>query len=426
MHSVADWQTLIGRAASAITQREASSEKLDGLLFFGNPHDTVPRALLLDPNLGAVDILGWQMIRLMSGNDRTTSFPTYDQLQPLLRSSPGTAASRGTVARVIAILRLTRWLSLCHRARNTDNGRVIGNVYALHDEPLNVDEALMLDPNYLEFLQHCLTHKNRAVQEVAKQVFEDIQQGGGQRSRFDQRALRFIEMTKRSRSSQTAQPQLTHKTRSENSVNAPVRSENSARELSKNPSSQSELRTVLELSSQRELSKNDPNSLISDLVRSENSSTVQSTCTYKNTSTVRNTWENSESLLWHPELNASPVDQRNLSSTLAKLDQDTAQRVLDETAGRVIAGKARNPIALLRSLLNSALKNEFKVTHYAQSIRQPLIKPERPPTLPASPTPMASPSQPQSQPRRSGPPIMSEEAKALRAEVLRIAGVKRP
>ena len=108
-----------GEATSASSGQE---DALDGLLFMGNPHETVPRALLLDQRLGAVDVLGWQMIRLLSNADRTTAFPTYDELEPLLRSGANRKASRKTVARVIAILRLTRWMTLGMKARNTDNG----------------------------------------------------------------------------------------------------------------------------------------------------------------------------------------------------------------------------------------------------------------------------------------------------------------
>ncbi|SFI19052.1 hypothetical protein [Modicisalibacter xianhensis] len=76
------YDVLIGRAASFLTQRRGSEASaladeegaLDGLLFLGNPHETVPRALLVDHRLGAVDVLGWQMIRLMSNADRSTAF----------------------------------------------------------------------------------------------------------------------------------------------------------------------------------------------------------------------------------------------------------------------------------------------------------------------------------------------------------------
>lgn len=81
MRRVDTLQALIGRATSQVTRRgEAPApsdssdepESLDGLLFLGNPHETVPRALLLDERLGAVDILGWQMIRLLANDDKTT------------------------------------------------------------------------------------------------------------------------------------------------------------------------------------------------------------------------------------------------------------------------------------------------------------------------------------------------------------------
>ncbi|WP_061291193.1 STY4528 family pathogenicity island replication protein [Azotobacter vinelandii] len=436
MRSLDDWQILIGRAASAITQREPSSEQLEGLLFFGNPHETVPRALLLDPHLGAVDILGWQMIRLMTSNDRTTAFPTYDQLQPLLRASLDTAASRGTVARVIAILRLTRWMSLCHKARHAGNGRVIGNIYALHDEPLSPDEAATLDPGYQDFVHRCLDHGNRAVQTVARQIYGEILQGGGQVSRLDQRARRFAEMRglkKRPTPSQDGSkalrstpesPEFAERTRQHSSENSV-----------KTPSSQSEPRAVRDLSSQSELSEISAKSLISDLVRRENSACTVQERIYVNTSTGTGTGsELTRDLFWHPNLPITAADREELAGVLARLDRSTAQRVLDETAGRVAAGKARTPKGLLRSLFNSALKGEFKVTHYALAMQPPSApgQPERsasprdtraplvtqPP--PARPEQAATTAPPPSTPR-----ITHEQAMACRDEMLRRFRVKR-
>ncbi|HCP3123225.1 TPA: helix-turn-helix domain-containing protein, partial [Escherichia coli] len=103
-----------------------------GLLFTGNVHDSYPRRLLLDTRLSPLDKTAWMMIRLHALNNEGAVFPTYDELQ-LQLASPGCGkASRETVSRVLTMLRLTGWLSLCKRVRD-EKGRVRGNIYALHD-----------------------------------------------------------------------------------------------------------------------------------------------------------------------------------------------------------------------------------------------------------------------------------------------------
>ena len=96
------------------------------------------------------------------------AFPGYDALGRVAN-----VASRSTVARAIAILRATRWLTLCARRRRV-NGRFTGHVYALHDEPIPLVDALHLDADYLSFLQDTLKHRHRRVAVVARGVLDSI------------------------------------------------------------------------------------------------------------------------------------------------------------------------------------------------------------------------------------------------------------
>jgi hypothetical protein len=75
-------------------------------------------------------------------------------------------ASHETVARALTLLRLTRWLSLVRRRRDPKTGRILGNLYVLHDEPLTPFEAMQLDPDYLGLVSQALTHAAKAVQIV--------------------------------------------------------------------------------------------------------------------------------------------------------------------------------------------------------------------------------------------------------------------
>lgn len=147
----------------------------DGILFSGNRHESVPRKLFLDRRLTPLERNAWQVFRLLLNGDGVTAFPTYDQLRPYLASMPcGAHASHETVARALTLLRLTRWLSLVRRRRDPKTGRILGNLYVLHDEPLTPFEAMQLDPDYLGLVSQALNHAAKSVQIVGMEAIREI------------------------------------------------------------------------------------------------------------------------------------------------------------------------------------------------------------------------------------------------------------
>ncbi|HGJ5066782.1 TPA: STY4528 family pathogenicity island replication protein [Salmonella enterica subsp. enterica serovar Muenchen] len=151
----------------------SSGQERNGLLFTGNLHDAYPRALVLDMRLSPLDKMCWIMIRQYALQNDGAIFPSYDELQKLL-SSPGSGlASRGTVSRALTMLRLTGWLSLCKRVRDA-GGRVRGNIYAQHDEPLSAKDAETFDPGWLDMVGKSCLHKRGAVSETARNVLHGI------------------------------------------------------------------------------------------------------------------------------------------------------------------------------------------------------------------------------------------------------------
>src|SRR5690606_10337031 len=76
----------------------------------------------------------------------------------------------------------TRWLTLCRRVRDIQ-GRFRGNIYALHDEPLPLADALYLDQEYIQFLEQAQTHAHPQVRKVTSAVLgtieEDLHRGDG-------------------------------------------------------------------------------------------------------------------------------------------------------------------------------------------------------------------------------------------------------
>jgi hypothetical protein len=148
----------------------------DAMLFMGNWHQAFPTQVVRDPVLEPVDKLVWMVVMLHARETGgRAAFPSYDTL-----ARQTNIASASTIARAIAILRLTRWLSLCARLR-ASTGQFQGNVYVLHDEPLPLADALYLDEDYMAFTEQSQLHTHARVRKVAHAVLntlaQEIQQG---------------------------------------------------------------------------------------------------------------------------------------------------------------------------------------------------------------------------------------------------------
>nr|WP_298411625.1 STY4528 family pathogenicity island replication protein [uncultured Halomonas sp.] len=417
------FDALIGRAAASLARRRddegstspSESGALDGLLFMGNPHETVPRALLLDRRLGAVDVLGWQMIRLLANADRTTAFPTYDELEPLLRASAHQRASRKTVARVIAILRLTRWMTLGLKARNTANGRMIGNVYVLHDEPLAPAEALSLDTAYLEYVIGCTRHHHRAVARVAALVRDELAESGvldvpTRLEIIEQRAkrLRKAEFPMETQASSAQFPTGTQ---------------------GNSPSFQRKLRQFPGDVSPSSAWKLSQESVGYDAVSDHANPTTVRSYTNRVCKTTARTDAGSP-LIWPWPLELTGDERESASFLLTGLPQGVQQAVIDETAGRLEAGKVKNPLGFLHTLAKRAAANAFQPTHFGQGIvskRQGKATPPDTSNTQASPgssVPIASPIRPPAS-TASEPEPLSAETEQARQALFKRLGLRR-
>lgn len=149
--------------------------KENGLLFFGNQHETVPARLLFDPYLTAWAKLAWQLIKYKAREFKAGLFPSYEVLGELLsdKTYADGKLSRKLVSQTLLLLRLTRWLTLCETVRN-EQGQVMGNVYLLHDEPMPIVETIQLNDDYLKLLESAVSHHDVAVRNVANHIIENL------------------------------------------------------------------------------------------------------------------------------------------------------------------------------------------------------------------------------------------------------------
>ncbi|MHB9804767.1 STY4528 family pathogenicity island replication protein [Pantoea ananatis] len=165
-----------------------AGQERSGLLFMGNVHDAFPRRLFLDTRLSPLDKTAWVMIRLYAQQNEGAVFPTYDELQAQLASAHSDKASRETVSRTLLMLRLTGWISLCKKVRD-EGGRVRGNIYAQHDEPLGYRDAETFDPCWLTLVEQSCQSKNKSVRMTALAIVNDILLDKSMRHRHSRLAL---------------------------------------------------------------------------------------------------------------------------------------------------------------------------------------------------------------------------------------------
>jgi hypothetical protein len=166
-------QQMVERSSATLKGRQGKLAS-EGLLFLGNPQMVFPRLLFEDPVLEPVDRNVWAAIKLVAADgDSITAFPSYEEL--MLRCNVG---SKATISRSISILRSTRWLTVCKARLRDNHGRVRGNIYALHDEPLQLVETLGLDDRYIDWLEGTAAGKHtrhRRAIAVADRVMVDMQ-----------------------------------------------------------------------------------------------------------------------------------------------------------------------------------------------------------------------------------------------------------
>ncbi|MCP1366315.1 STY4528 family pathogenicity island replication protein, partial [Halomonas sp. BBD48] len=302
-----------------------------------------------------------------------------------------------------------RWMTLGMKARNTANGRMIGNIYVLHDEPLAPAEALSLDRDYIEYVIHCTRHRNKAVAKVARLISDELAENGVLEAPtrldvLDQRAERQ-RRAEFPMETQASDAQFCMKTQA-NSLSFP---KGSSQFPSKDtPSSQRKLSA--KTAAYEEVSMRS----VSTPVRSYTKSVFKTTARE----------EISTPLVWSWPLELTSDERKAVSFLLTGLPNDVQQAVIDEAAGRLEAGKVKSPVGFLHTLAKRAMSDQFQVTHFGRSIaeRRDTSVFSQAPTKKAS---IAPPTYSEKAPEPSKPQPISAETEKAREAMFKRLGLRR-
>ena len=340
----------------------------DGFLYSGNRHESVPRALFLDRRLTPLERNAWQVLRLQLQSDGVTAFPTYDQLRPYLASMPCAAqASHETVARALTLLRLTRWLSLVRRRRDPKTGRILSNLYVLHDEPLTPFEAMQLDPDYLGLVSQALTHAAKAVQIVGMNTLREIAEDPMLNGRTLPTRLQVLaQRMARNEWADASYPQAPVDHESEEGQDGLLRNlegPSSESEAGPKPAPDGSLRNPKE----------------DRTVRMDRINQVRTVPRAKSLQHLR---------LPERLLRLKDEQQSGAMVALQQVDESLRQAVLDEWDARCRNSAVRNPAGYLFGIIQKAIRGEFNA--WAGEGGSPSTPPA-PPPRPAAPAPSAPP-----------------------------------
>ena len=146
----------------------SGSDDTGALLFMGEMQDPIPRTLIIDPSLNAIDVRIWMLLRISIANPILPGkLPTQKELSASISSSKMTLWSS------MQILRLNRWITLCDKVRDS-HGQNRGNIYAIHTEPMAIADTLQLDNLYIEFIEQSLNSKISRVKNNAMAAHIDF------------------------------------------------------------------------------------------------------------------------------------------------------------------------------------------------------------------------------------------------------------
>ncbi|MGA6469088.1 STY4528 family pathogenicity island replication protein [Escherichia coli] len=319
-----------------------------GLLFTGNVHDAIPRRLLLDTRLSPLDKMAWMMIRLYAQNNEGAIFPTYDELQLQLASPGKGKASRETVSRVLLMLRITGWLSLCKRVRD-DKGRVRGNIYAQHDEPLTFCDAEAMDPRYLDMVAEACMNRNRTISQTARDILGEIKNDPGMRHYHSH----ISQLEARIGSAQTPGQMAARQRVTEGRMQPGSETEPVVKTLSSAPEKRSsETEPGKKMGQKRQSSDSEPSVKSAGYHRVREPNHYVRNITH---SVIKNTYVLPASLTGQ----IREEDAIMLTSQLQALPEALAQGVLESLSGMLGSQSLQNPVGWLLAVLKRAREGNF-------------------------------------------------------------------
>lgn len=368
-------------------QEKSPKKAFNSLISIGERHHSVPEQLYIDDRLTNRAKMLWQMLKVDSSPYKSQFFPSYEQMQIWLSEQAflGKKVSRKIVTQTLQILRLTRWITLCETERDA-LGRIVGNVYVIHNTALTVLDTMQISNDYFEFVEKMAKSKDNFVKAVAESVIDELISENTYhtvshlemyRQAFERKQASTIQLT----TPQEPLPQdlatvtnnVKHRVLNQSQNITSASQEMKPKLSSVKELSEKQLSSIKELSQEEqnllssimELGENDvelngtkqnkkANPLISHLVPSGNSYSTSTNISTYSTCTVLD------------EFKLNKTEKGNMVELLNQLDDNLRSQVLDEARLSIKARNVQKPVGYLFAMVHRALQGNFKPYYILQ------------------------------------------------------------
>ncbi|VEJ09366.1 STY4528 family pathogenicity island replication protein [Actinobacillus delphinicola] len=379
-------------------EKTPKNNAFNSLVAIGERYHSVPEQLYTDDRLTNRAKILWQMLKVDSSPYKSQFFPSYEQMQLWLSEQAflGKKVSRKVVTQTLQILRLTRWITLCETERDT-LGRIVGNVYIIHNTSLSVMDTIQITDNYFTFVDKMSKSKDNFVRAVAESVIDElisektyhaVSHLEAYREAFERKNTSKIQLTPpqdplpkdlsmvtdnvKHRILQDEHIEKTHPI-SQDLMELGEKQLNSIKELSNDE--QNLLSSIMELSKKEgELNGTKQNenakSLKSHLVPSGN---LYSTSTNNINNTNTNTKNNIYTVF--DEIELTENEKGNIIELLNKLDKNLRLQVVEEARLSLKARQIQRPAGYLFAMVNRALQGQFNPYYILQQKNHTEIAP---------------------------------------------------
>ncbi|EHV3000450.1 helix-turn-helix domain-containing protein, partial [Escherichia coli] len=246
------------------------------------------------------------------------------------------------------MLRITGWLSLCKRVRD-DKGRVRGNIYAQHDEPLTFCDAEAMDPRYLDIVAEACMSRNRTISQTARDILGEIKNDPGMRHYHSH----ISQLEARIGSAQTPGQMAARQRVTEERMRPGSETEPVVRTLSSAPEKRSsETEPGKKMGQKRQSSDSEPSGKSAGYHRVRKPNHYVRNITH---SVIKNTYVLPASLTGQ----IREEDAIMLTSQLQALPEALAQGVLESLSGMLGSQSLQNPVGWLLAVLKRAREGNF-------------------------------------------------------------------
>lgn len=323
---------------------------------------TTPASLMLDARLTPLERNGWQVLRMLRSAEGISPLANLGQLRRYLTSTPlGQRAGYETARRVLVVLRLTGWISLVGQQRDPLTRHVLSELYQVHENALDFQQACSLDASLSALLQASIGHENNQVDRVAVHIQATLAQAP------------------------------------ESASIAPHDQRHDDDDLPPTPPSQgSEAADPLPLSGDSAGSTLVPQQTGHGHHMTAEQGSTYKTYMYKKERTYRACEGDgdpaSQSVSLPPCLsNAQADQQKDVQAALRRLPPQHRQEVLDELQARSQSGTVRNVVAYFFALVKRVFAGEFRLWA-GRKEASAANRPTTPPRTEARPEPTAPPA----------------------------------